>query len=35
MSALRAWDALDAFEEGCEDDEDDGGFADWLANGDG
>lgn len=28
-------DVLDALEEGWEDDEDDGGFADWLANGDG
>lgn len=28
-------DDLDALEEGWEDDEADGGFADWLANGDG
>lgn len=28
-------DALDALEEGWEDDAEDGGFADWLANGDG
>jgi hypothetical protein len=26
---------LDDLEEGCMDDEDDAGFADWLANGDG
>lgn len=28
-------DVLDALEEGWEDDEDDGGYMDWLANGDG